>query len=192
MNKEDFTELLTEVGADEQDWIDFKEDYFVGGVLYQKAEFIKDIASIANTVHTRSPRYILVGVTDGGDLIGITESKVGDEGDSRKHLFDMDESNLQETVTSHLSPSPDFSIHTFENDGKRFAAIQISQVAEPPAVVSKEIQEDSTTHLRNGEIYLRSGSGKKSQTGKTLRRCYNIELRSIEKTFSIPFIKPWS
>jgi len=57
MEKQDVLNILSEIGENEHDWVDFKEDYHIGGEPHTKAEFIRDIASFANTILSQSERY---------------------------------------------------------------------------------------------------------------------------------------
>lgn len=162
MDRNNCLDLLEEVGSDEHSWIDFKEDYEVSGIAMKKAEFIKDIASLANTVSERDQHYILIGINDEGQLTGIDNSRIDYRGEGPRHIFSLDESDIQEIVDEYLMPTPRFSFHRYEKDSKKFGAIVIKPLSEPPCLIDKDLYDSGGTQcLHEGRIYVRHGSGKK-------------------------------
>lgn len=175
MNEEEALQLISELGGDEHRWVDFKEDYDVGGTKYHKAEFVKDIASLANSITGRDTHYIFVGCTEGDGVVGMNYTEIGneeteeseadeledEEGDSPRHLMSYDESDIQETINQYLSPTPNFTLHTFDTDDGELAVLEIRPSANVPSVVENRIHDDANTYLHAGRIWIRGGSGKK-------------------------------
>lgn len=161
MEKSESLSLIEELGGDEHAWVDFKEDYEIGGIPRDKAEFIRDIASLANTITQRESHYIIVGVDDDGDLLGITEGREDYRGAGPRHIFSYDEADIQQIIDSNLMPSPKLAWYTYEEDSKKFGILEISPLESPPCVTSQHIDEDDDRHLHKGVIYLRKGSSKK-------------------------------
>lgn len=169
-------DIIRELAGDEHQWADFKEDYYVTGTAHHKSEFIKDIAGLANVQSDQEEHYIFVGVTDEGDLVGISEGDIMDEEEkdgeenNPTHIFSLDESDIQQIIDSNLSPTPEFSWHTYEHQGSRFGAIVITPLSNPPCVTNYNIKQDSVKKLQKGLIFVRKGSSTEVCTHEDLER----------------------
>ena len=162
MDKRDLLSLAEELGGDEHEWVDFKQDYFVSGDGYHTAEFIKDVASFANTVSGEDLHYIFIGFTESGELVGIDEDELEYSGDGRRHILSCDVADLRQDLSEHLIPTPDFSLHTFDEDGSQFAALCIKPLEQPPCVTSRKVHDNSGNRvMHKGAVYTRKSGGKK-------------------------------
>jgi hypothetical protein len=170
--------VLVQLGSDEHAWVDFKEDYEIGGIGPKKAEFIRDISSLANTITNRDEHYLFIGVDDDGDIVGITPGRENYRGSGPRHIFSYDESDIQEIVDSNLETTPTLSWHTFEEDGNQFGVLGVKPLTAPPAVTVQHINDDSGHRLlHEGLVFVRKGSGKKIAGREDLERIlkYRIE-----------------
>lgn len=161
MDKDDILQLAEGLSGDEHSWVDLKEDYDIGGIEKCRAEFAKDVSSLANAPVEREKRFILVGFDDDGNLVGINQSRMEYRGQGPRHIFSFDESDFQQSLDSLLDPIPDVSWHTFQEDGENFGALIISPPNNPPSVIEKDLYDGSNNQLlHKGRIYIRKGSSK--------------------------------
>ena len=161
MEKQDVLDILSEIGENEHDWVDFKEDYHIGGEPHTKAEFIRDIASFANTILSQSERYIFVGVCDNGEIVGVSDDSTEKQSVPR-HIFSYDESDIQETADGSLEPCPNFSFHTYQHNDDEFGVLVVYPMSQAPCVTAKDINNSEGDRiLHRGLIYVRKGSRKK-------------------------------
>ncbi|MFK8215447.1 AlbA family DNA-binding domain-containing protein [Haloferax volcanii] len=178
MDKGELVDLISELSGDEHDWVDLKEDYHPGGYTEKKAEFIKDISSLANVISDQSQHYIIIGVNDFGDIVGIDEEQKEYPGGGPRHIASFDESDLQETISSNLSPAPNFSIETFDIDGCEVILLSVTPLAGAPCLVTKDLNDDSNnTFLNRGTVFVRKGSGKKIADADDLQRIIDDRLQ---------------
>lgn len=150
-------DLINKLSGDEHDWVDMKENYYVLGLENKKADFIKDVAAMANTTTDQDSHYIIIGVEDeSGDLVGIS-SEFNSESDPR-HILGVDEADLQQVLTEYVSPTPNVTLHKFIENSPKFGVLSISQIRKKPCVIQKSIYFRGDKKLQRGLIYLRSGS----------------------------------
>ncbi|WP_460921395.1 AlbA family DNA-binding domain-containing protein [Salinarchaeum chitinilyticum] len=162
MDKSEAKDLLNELGGDEHAWVDFKVDYNIGGIAPKKAEFIRDMASLANVLSDRKEHYLFVGVDDDGNIVGISDDSDTYNGSGPRHLFSYDDSDIQEIVDSNIDPAPTLSWHTFEDSGDSWGVLVVRPLREPPAVISQHINDTSGNRLiHEGLVFIRKASGKK-------------------------------
>lgn len=162
MEKHEALDLLAELDGDEHEWVDFKQDYHIGGIRPKKAEFIRDIASLANSISSRDERYIFIGVDDGGEIIGVKSDSKKKHQKRPRYIFSYDESDIQEIADSNLEPCPNFSFHRYRHDGTEFGALVIYPVQQAPCVTIQDINDsDGNRILHHSLVYIRKGSRKK-------------------------------
>jgi len=161
MDQDELVELIERLSGDEHSWIDFKQDYEIGGIQTKKAEFVRDVASLANTNTGRDEHYIIVGVEDSGNLIGISEGRESYRGEGPKHIFSFDESSIQQIIDSNLTPPPRVAWHTYESDSAKFGVLIVEPLDSPPCLTSRNIDKDDDRLLHKGLIFIRKGSSKK-------------------------------
>lgn len=161
MEKAEAEELLVELGGDEHAWVDFKQDYYIGGIAQKRAEFICDIASLANTLTDRDEHYLFIGVDDDGTVVGISPNSESYSGSGPRHIFSYDESDIQEIIDSNLNPAPTLSWHTYDFNGDKVGVLLVEPLPAPPSMTAKHINDDSGNRLlHEGLVYIRKGSGK--------------------------------
>lgn len=150
-------ELIEDLSGDEHTWVDFKEDYYVLGIEPKKADFIKDIAAMANTITEHSTHYIIIGVNDdSGELAGVSDN-FDDKSDPR-HILSVDEADIQKVLTEYLSPTPNVTLNKFTDEEPRFGVLSINQAKKKPCTIQKSIYFNGDRKLQEGLIYFRSGS----------------------------------
>lgn len=161
MDKAKAERLLVELGGDEHAWADFKQDYFIGGIPQKRAEFVRDIASLANTFTNRNEHYLFIGVDDDGTVAGISPNCETYSGSGPRHIFSYDESDIQEIVDSNLNPAPILSWYTFDFNGDLVGILVVEPLTAPPAVTAQHINDSSGNRLlHEGLVFIRKGSGK--------------------------------
>jgi uncharacterized protein (UPF0297 family) len=179
VQKEEAVSLLEELSGDEHAWVDFKEDYEIGGIGPKTAEFVRDVASLANTLTDRDDHYIFVGVNDEGDITGITSGREVYRGSGPRHIFSYDESDIQEIVDSNLRPAPKLSWHIFEKDNDKFGVLVITPLKTPPTIITQHINDNNGNRLlHKGLIYIRKGSGKKIAEEEDLERIIQFRIEN--------------
>lgn len=157
LDRSEAEDLIENLAGDEHDWVDMKEDYYVLGLDNKKADFIKDIASMANTNTDRDEHYIFVGVEDDtGDIVGVNQNY--DDQSDPLHVLNVDESNLQQELTEYISPTPNVALHKFTNQDSKFGVLIINQLKKKPCTIQKSIDFHGDRELQRGLIYFRSGS----------------------------------
>ena len=159
MNSALFDELIK---SGESDIVDFKEiGYFVSTATSKKdkdADFLKDILSFANTIRER-PAYIIIGVKDNGDRIGITE-----------HDF-TDNSVLQAKIKDKTNPIPKFSAYPYhDKEGRKYQIIEIpvswySGPCLPTVALGNQIEK--------GTVYLRRLSSNEKAIPDEIAKLYD-------------------
>ncbi|QKY17732.1 ATP-binding protein [Halorubrum sp. CBA1229] len=179
MERKEAEEILDEVSGDEHSWIDFKTDYEIGGIKNKKVEFIKDVASLSNTITDHDLHYIFVGVDDDGAIVGITEGRESYRGEGPRHIFSYDESDIQEMIDSNLEPAPIVSWHKFDASDPVFACLTIEPLDTPPTLTTNTIQNSAgNVVLQEGLIYLRKGSGKKIAEKQDIERIVKYRINA--------------
>lgn len=150
MNQEKFKQLIQD---GESDLVDFKVvGYFNGDPSTKKdkdAEFAKDILSFANTVRQENA-YIIIGVKDNGEKVGITDADF------------MDSAILQAKIKDKVSPIPNFkSFPFYDENGLKFQIIEIlvswTSTAYLPTVTIGNT-------IKKGQVYLRRLSSNEEAT----------------------------
>jgi len=62
------------IATGESDLIEFKEKWYDLSVKEGKAVLVKDVLALANTVRPEAPGYLLIGVDDDKDVVGVSDS----------------------------------------------------------------------------------------------------------------------
>lgn len=160
MLREEVEQLAGELTGDEHTWIDLKRHYPIDKDRgnEKKADFIKDIAAMANTVSLQpnySPRflnederYIMIGVDDSGDIVGTTEDLSG-----YTSLLEVDTSTPQNILADYLTPTPDIEIHKYDDTEPYLCLIVVEAHDSPPVTISRELGSE----LSRGDVYIRDG-----------------------------------
>lgn len=166
MNKKLFEEILLK---GEGNLVDFKVvGYFSDDSASKKdkdVDFIKDIISFANTVRQENA-YIIIGVKDNGEKIGISESEL------------VDSAVFQAKIKDKVNPVPKFSCYPFfDDDGLRYQIIEIP-VSWYSGPCLPTISYGNT--IEKGQVYLRRLSSNEKATPDEIAILYDW-LKSLPK-----------
>lgn len=117
---------------------------------FLKAEFIKDIQSIANSsIASEKEKFIIVGADEGTrQITGCDHSE-------------FDEASIRQLLESHLDSVPNYEIlYPKATNGKDYVVLRIPHQTRKPFIVKLEIIGDKNQrHLTVGEVWLKpSGS----------------------------------
>jgi hypothetical protein len=123
--------LNTIIKSGEKLKVDFKKSYDLSS-NYQKDEFTKDVTAIANTPGGRG--FLLYGVTDGGNVAGISPSRFSEE-------------QMQQVISHRCDPPVKFLAYTLRHSGLYVGIIEI------PSSINRPHQ-----HLIKGALFIRRGT----------------------------------
>jgi len=184
MRRDEALDILSDLDGDEHRWVDFKEDYYIGGIPQKRVEFVKDISSISNSLSVDQQGYLFIGVDDSGNIVGTGNDSREQLKDRPRHIFSYDESDIQEIVDSSLEPAPSFSFHTYTDNGVEFGTLIVHSVQQSPSVIAQDVNDSSGNRLlQQGLVFVRRGSGKKIATHedieKIIQRRINDERQDI-------------
>lgn len=127
---------------------------------FLKAEFIKDIQSIANsTIPLEKEKYIIVGADEGSrEITGCNHSE-------------FDEASIRQLLETYLDLVPKYEIlYPKAKNGNDYVVIRIPHQTQKPFIVKSEIVgEKNQRYLTIGEVWLKpSGStGKRRLASRT-------------------------
>ena len=128
---------------------------------HQKAEFIRDILSLANSEGEcpRTPGHLLIGAKDGKTF--NAEARI-------------DGATLGQIVEAYISPTLPFEHSKVPvEDGQYIDVLEVRPGCDSLYVVAKELRDEHKPLLRPGESYGRRGDRKVSLTGDDI--CRRIE-----------------
>ncbi len=113
-----------------------------------KATITRAIAAYTNT---RDGGIIVVGMKKTGE-------QYEREGIHPNHLTTLNEDNLRDFVSAHLTPTPSFTIESEEYKGKTFIFISASPFTRYPSVCAKSYHREGARRsvLTAGVFYVRS------------------------------------
>ncbi len=125
---------------------------------YLRAEFIKDIQSIANSdIPAGRDKYIVVGVDES------TRAYTGCD------HSDYDDASIRQLLAAHLDRVPEFELlRPVAPNGKPIVAVRIPKQAQRPFIATKTIADQSgkKVYLQEGEIWYKPGGPTTGGTGK--------------------------
>ena len=111
-----------------------------------KAEFILDFLSLANA-HGPRPAYLLIGVTNNGDLFDVTPQR-------------HDDARFQQIIGSYVEPPLSFSYFERSVRSITVGVIEIQPSATRFHVVAKDLGDNQKKFLDKGETRIKRGSSK--------------------------------
>lgn len=140
---------------------------------YLKAEFIKDVQSIANSeIPIEKEKYVVVGVDESSrNFVGLNHS-------------DYDEAAIRQLLESNLDSVPEYEILYPKKGDKDYVVVRIGHQTQRPFVATKDISEGDKTYLRAAEIWVKpnGSTGKKKVTSRSeLIRLVDVEARIREE-----------
>lgn len=140
---------------------------------YLKAEFIKDIQSIANSaIVPGQEKYLVVGVDE------VTKEIVG------CNHGDYDDAEMVEVLERYLDPMPKVEVlHLLASNGKDIVVVRIPYQPQRPIVVRDSVRDNTRAYLEEGQIWLKPGAPGTASSGKRL-------LKAREELLSLIDIEP--
>jgi len=134
--------------GEEDYWLDFKAKFDFDSDKH-RAELVKDISALANTVDTTG--YLIIGVDCSGETTnypGFNET--------------YDDAKLQQIVNTRLNKPVSFSYDRFEYDGNTYGCFAVPYSDVKPHQISKnvDIKENGEKKriLSEGQVFIREGS----------------------------------
>jgi len=130
------SQLIDLIAVGENAQLDFKREIELESAA-KKAEFVKDVLSIANSAQDTG--YIIVGVEDSGNIVGITS---------------LEEERIQQIIQVYITPPVvlDCSTVSVKENNVAVGVIQI-RGQEKPHKVARGIEK-----LNQNEVFVRHGS----------------------------------
>lgn len=154
--------LIKEVESDHHVWVDFNEDYYIGGLAEKKAEFVRDICSLASTITGKEKHYIVVGVDDGGEIVGTCSGSSTYHGSGPRHICSYDTTEIQDFAEKHIEPAPKITWTTYEINGYVCGLLTVDPLEAPPAVTKHDLYDDGGDKvLSKGLVFVRNRSGRR-------------------------------
>lgn len=156
MTEQEVLELINQIrsGRPEDDALDWKRKFWEISVPKSRHEFIKDIAAMANSQSPEPARFILLGVSETGELFDSP--------------LPTDEANLQQTLAA-ITPHPSVKFHCLTIEQKRIIVAEIRPPFDRPYVA--RIDDLNT-------IPVRIGSSRRTATRFILDSFYQSRRRT--------------
>lgn len=140
-------EIIDLLTQEESNWLDFKREWY-----HSNLDLIHDILCMSNSLAKKEKRYIVIGVDDSHEIIGIEEK-------SKKWTTE----NITQTLLSYMSVIPNITIDKIYEKGKRvdFLGI-IPKKQDLPYVLDKKQYEETIDRkkciLFQNVVYARHNS----------------------------------
>jgi len=136
----------------EFDWLDFKATFDMDSEKH-RAELVKDISALANTVDTEG--YLIIGVDCSGEALNLAGFK-----------GNLDDAKLQQIVNSRLNRPVRFTYDLVEHEGKTYGRFTVPYSDVKPHQVTKDwvITENTKNGtekhkvISQGQVFRREGS----------------------------------
>lgn len=173
------------VPEDEGQVSDFKQKMFLSAEpdnteKERKGELIKSICAFANTPHDSEYRYLIVGFSDSGDFVGISEWDQHN-GDSIK---DVDDSKIQNLINNSLSPRVKVERFLLNHNSETVCILQIKEEGQKPVMISNSIRKSSDKSIINSNTaYIRKGSSNRLMKNADYRKLIERREEVIDSIF---------
>lgn len=135
--------LAQAVRRPESELLEHKRQWYDLNTANGKAEFVKDILAMANTVRPDADGHIIIGVADkgeGGGIVGV-ENPPEDE-------------RLQHILASYTTPVPAIEHTGADIDGRKLSVIRVRWVEYHPHYATRDV----AGVLSRNQVYIRSGA----------------------------------
>ncbi len=163
--------------------LDYKEDYEGYRNKFKKSEFIKDLCGFLNSIDGyKKDKYIIIGVTDDLNLIGVDPSSI---------IKDTDFQDLAEFISPRPSVITGTLIH---DDGNTYGYIYIPGLLNNNLVytINKDYPNIPIGNpdyprykiVRESTSYIRSGSKNRFIQESDRRSLYKLKYDSLNSTIS--------
>lgn len=126
---------------DESVTLDFKREVYRKD---KKAEFLKDVAALANGLSNDLYRYIVIGVKEKNGLKEYFDVKRDDIGDVASY---------QQLIDQNIEPNIPINIKYVKIEENNLAIFEIGPCNNPPFVFKKDYE-----NIKQGVIYIRNGT----------------------------------
>src|SRR6266513_1096189 len=100
------------VAAGEADLIEFKEKWYDLSVKEGKAVFVKDVLALANTARPHAAGYLLIGVDDDKDVVGVSDSPSAEA--------------VSQIISEYTDPPVNVHCRDYELDHKKVSVLTVS------------------------------------------------------------------
>jgi len=123
----------------------------------RKAEFIRDIQSLCNSLTDEKNRYLVIGY-----------NKHEKSFEDVENIKDFDDGRLVSLLSAYFEPEITFKSYAFTSDtGENFIVLEFPSISlTPPHLIKKEItQQNKEALLHHGEIWIKGG-GKGGSSAK--------------------------
>jgi len=115
VSKRDLERLIA-VG--ESDLIEFKREWYDLSVKEGKAIFAKDVLALANTARSDAPAFLLVGVEDDKEVVGVSDPPVAE--------------TISQILSEYTDPPVNVYCRDYELDGKNVSVLIASWAPASP------------------------------------------------------------
>lgn len=129
--------------------------------LEKKAEFIRDVQSLCNSLTDEENRYFVIGYNKHKKIF-----------EDVKNYKDFDDGKLVSLLSAYFEPEITFKSYAFKtDDGKNFVVVEFpTKKLSPPHLIKKEITQQGKDSILNvGEIWIKGGG----QGGSSAKRRAN-------------------
>lgn len=123
----------------ENSTIDFKKEYYKDNY-----DLLKDVAAFANTT-TDTEKFIVFGVTDSYELLGISNSEL------------VDVSTVNDLINQYIEPFIDIELGSFYYKNISIGFLAILPTNNKPYLIKKQFGLGKST-VQEGTIYIRKGA----------------------------------
>jgi predicted HTH transcriptional regulator len=143
--------------------LDYKQQYHPGST-HEKVEIVKDLVAMANT----AGGYIVIGVDNAGDVVGLTESEA----------LAIDEATVRAQVESYLGVSIDLFVdNKIDFNGKRLVVLTVLRSRRAPLVFERDGDYRLGSRKQSiafavGDVFVRHGSKSEKWNQDDVREIY--------------------
>lgn len=163
----DEKEILKLIKNEENEYLDFKAEFYSISDKKSKHDFVKDLLSFANSA-LDNDAYIICGVNEKKEIVGVS-------------VDDLNDAQWRQTLSKYASHNINFSFRKFNYEKKILIVVKIDKNQYRP-IMCKCAYENK---LSKGVIYYRNGSSNHEATDlvtiEKITSCKNnVNLNNIE------------